>query len=48
MLANYKIPLSQYFNHPPFQLKGCPGTESYRTDNFEDLQKELEKYHPLR
>jgi hypothetical protein len=24
MLTNYKIPLSQYFNHPTFQLKGCP------------------------
>jgi len=23
-------------------------TERYRTDNLEDLQKELEKYHPLK
>jgi integrase/recombinase XerD len=23
-------------------------TEHYRTDNLEDLQKELEKYHPLK
>jgi integrase/recombinase XerD len=23
-------------------------TERYKTDNLEDLQKELEKYHPLK
>lgn len=23
-------------------------TERYRTDNLKDLQKELEKYHPLK
>ncbi len=28
--------------------KNESSTERYRTDNLEDLQKELEKYHPLR
>jgi integrase/recombinase XerD len=28
--------------------KYVSSTERYRTDNLEDLQKELEKYHPLR
>jgi integrase/recombinase XerD len=27
--------------------KYVSSTERYRTDNLEDLQKELEKYHPL-
>jgi len=29
-------------------IKYVNSTERYRTDNLEDLQKELEKYHPLR
>jgi integrase/recombinase XerD len=28
--------------------KYVSSTERYRTDNLEDLQKELEKYHPLK
>ncbi len=28
--------------------KYVSSTERYRTDNPEDLQKELEKYHPLK
>jgi integrase/recombinase XerD len=28
--------------------KHISSTERYRTDNLEDLQKELEKYHPLK
>jgi integrase/recombinase XerD len=28
--------------------KYANSTESYRTDNLGDLQKELEKYHPLK
>ncbi|MDD4673691.1 MAG: hypothetical protein PHI03_12220 [Bacteroidales bacterium] len=28
--------------------KYVSSTERYRTDNLKDLQKELEKYHPLK
>ena len=42
----------QYYNLRETQYmaghKYVSSTERYRTDNLEDLQKELEKYHPLK
>ncbi|NJO90471.1 MAG: site-specific integrase [Chloroflexia bacterium] len=42
----------QYYNLREVQYMAghrfVSSTERYRTDNLEDLQKELEKYHPLK
>ncbi len=43
-LKHYNLREVQYMAGHRF----VSSTERYRTDNLEDLQKELEKYHPLR
>ena len=42
-LKHYNLRESQYMAGHRF----VSSTERYRTDNLEDLQKEIEKYHPL-
>jgi integrase/recombinase XerD len=43
-LKHYNLREAQYMAGHRF----VSSTERYRTDNLEDLQKELEKYHPLK
>jgi integrase/recombinase XerD len=43
-LQHYNLREVQYMAGHKF----VSSTERYRTDNLEDLQKELEKYHPLK
>jgi len=43
-LQHYNLREVQYMAGHRF----VSSTERYRTDNLEDLQKELEKYHPLK